>query len=150
MKFSKLWSVQGSSIQDFFLSKEQAAKQPLVHFQQRDVSLGSGSYDILPACVEPSDPRHPQNDPKYADVPKEQLPPGGESLACTVKRVVPHWKEQGGKGDVNMTWWCIWFCDVLCCYYFCFAYWGVFAEFGLVVERFVGVFALGCFGSCIV
>ena len=39
------------------------------------------------------DPRHPVHDPKYAGVAPELLPPGGESLACTVKRVVPHWKD---------------------------------------------------------
>lgn len=58
------------------------------------VTTWRSSYDILPACVDRSDPRHPVNDPKYADVDPDLLPPGGESLACTVRRVVPHWKEK--------------------------------------------------------
>eukprot|EP00434_Breviolum_minutum_P011811 symbB.v1.2.010424.t1/scaffold655.1/size176010/11 len=63
-------------------------------YGESKVTLWRSSYDIPPACVERSDPRHPICDPKYADVPPELLPPGGESLACTVKRVVPHWKEK--------------------------------------------------------
>lgn len=63
-------------------------------YGESKVTLWRSSYDILPACVEHSDPRHPVHDPKYAGVAPELLPPGGESLACTVKRVVPHWKEK--------------------------------------------------------
>jgi len=62
-------------------------------YGESNVTLWRSSYDILPACVERSDPRHPVNDPRYADVPVEDLPPGGESLAHTVARVVPYWKE---------------------------------------------------------
>ncbi|CAJ1359697.1 unnamed protein product [Effrenium voratum] len=63
-------------------------------YGESKVTLWRSSYDILPACVEKDDPRHPINDPTYKDVDPELLPPGGESLACTVKRVMPHWKEK--------------------------------------------------------
>lgn len=53
-----------------------------------------GSYDVMPQCVSVSDPRHPLNDPLYASVPPEQLPPGGESLARVVDRIVPFWREK--------------------------------------------------------
>lgn len=63
-------------------------------YGESNVTHWRSSYDVLPACVDREDPRHPANDSKYADVPPEQLPPGGESLACTVRRVVPHWQEK--------------------------------------------------------
>jgi len=48
----------------------------------------------MPECVPSDDPRHPTNDPLYAAVPHEQLPPGGESLAKTVDRIVPFWQKE--------------------------------------------------------
>lgn len=67
--------------------------QAVAKFGESNVSLWRSSYDVLPACVETTDPRHPVNDPLYADVPRDQLPPGGESLASTVERVVPYWRD---------------------------------------------------------
>mmetsp|Transcript_107255 Transcript_107255/g.201893 ORF Transcript_107255/g.201893 Transcript_107255/m.201893 type:complete len:781 (-) Transcript_107255:53-2395(-) len=63
-------------------------------FGEAKVSLWRSSYDVLPACVEESDPRHPVNDALYADVPREELPAGGESLKHVVDRVVPYWSDQ--------------------------------------------------------
>lgn len=68
--------------------------QAVALYGEAKVTLWRSSYDILPACVELSDPRHPVNDPIYADVPQEELPQGGESLAHTVERVVPYWRDK--------------------------------------------------------
>jgi len=67
--------------------------QAVALYGEANVTLWRSSYNIPPACVEQSDPRHPFNDPLYADVPRQHLPPGGESLADTVDRVVPYWTE---------------------------------------------------------
>jgi 2,3-bisphosphoglycerate-dependent phosphoglycerate mutase len=54
------------------------------------VKIWRRSYDIPPPEIEPSDPRHPSNDPMYKHVPKSALP-GAESLKITVDRVLPFW-----------------------------------------------------------
>jgi len=69
-------------------------EEAVAKFGEKKVTLWRSSYDVLPACVELDDPRHPANDPLYADVPREDLPQGGESLAHTVERVVPYWRDQ--------------------------------------------------------
>lgn len=50
------------------------------------------SYDIPPPPLEPDDPRHPKNDPRYAGVPKDLLPTA-ESLKLTLERVLPYWNQ---------------------------------------------------------
>lgn len=50
------------------------------------------SYDVPPPPLETSDERAPHNDPRYADVPKDQLP-YTECLKDTVDRVVPYWTD---------------------------------------------------------
>lgn len=50
------------------------------------------SYDIPPPALDPSDERHPKNDPRYKDVPASELP-ASEALKHTVDRFVPYWKE---------------------------------------------------------
>lgn len=50
------------------------------------------SYDTPPPALEPSDPRTPYRDPRYAKVPREQLPLA-ECLKDTVARVLPVWNE---------------------------------------------------------
>jgi len=67
--------------------------EAIAKFGESNVTLWRSSYDVMPACVEPDDPRHPFQSPLYKDVPRELLPPGGESLASTVNRVVPYWRE---------------------------------------------------------
>jgi 2,3-bisphosphoglycerate-dependent phosphoglycerate mutase len=50
------------------------------------------SYDVRPPALDPADPRHPSNDPRYASVPREDLP-AAESLEDTLRRVFPYWQE---------------------------------------------------------
>ena len=61
-----------------------------VQYGEEQVHLWRRSYDIPPPLLEPSDPRHPKNDPRYADIPVEQLP-CGESLKDTLHRLLPYW-----------------------------------------------------------
>jgi len=49
-------------------------------------------YATPPPSVEPGDPRHPVNDPRYSEVPPSALP-GTECLADVVRRVVPYWED---------------------------------------------------------
>jgi len=57
------------------------------------VKIWRRSFDVPPPEIEPSDPRHPSNDPMYASVPKAALP-GAESLKLTIVRVLPMWFDQ--------------------------------------------------------
>lgn len=50
------------------------------------------SYSVLPPPLPAHDPRHPEQDPRYRDIPREELP-SGESLEQTVRRSVPYWEE---------------------------------------------------------
>jgi 2,3-bisphosphoglycerate-dependent phosphoglycerate mutase len=50
------------------------------------------SYDIRPPALEPSDPRYPGNDRRYAAVPKDELPLT-ECLKDTVIRFLPYWND---------------------------------------------------------
>lgn len=54
------------------------------------VKIWRRSYDIPPPPLEPSDPRHPSHDPRYAGV--DNLP-ATESLKTTLERVKPYWDE---------------------------------------------------------
>ena len=51
------------------------------------------SFDVPPPQLVVDDPRHPCNDPLYCDVDKNELP-CGESLADTIKRVMPYWDSE--------------------------------------------------------
>src|SRR5690606_5314647 len=57
------------------------------------VKVWRRSYDIPPPPLEPNDPRHPRNDPRYRDVPASALP-GTESLKITLERVKPYWEDR--------------------------------------------------------
>lgn len=59
-------------------------------YGEEQVHLWRRSYDIPPPLLEPSDERHPKNDPRYANIPAGQLP-GGESLKDTLHRLLPYW-----------------------------------------------------------
>jgi 2,3-bisphosphoglycerate-dependent phosphoglycerate mutase len=48
------------------------------------------SYDISPPPLTPDDPRHPSRDPRYSDLPPDDLPLT-ESLKDTVRRFLPYW-----------------------------------------------------------
>lgn len=50
------------------------------------------SYDLPPPPIATDDSRHPQNDSRYANIPKDKLP-STESLKDTVARVIPFWEK---------------------------------------------------------
>jgi 2,3-bisphosphoglycerate-dependent phosphoglycerate mutase len=49
------------------------------------------SYNVPPPELTKDDSRYPGNDPRYADLPEEDIPLT-ESLELTVKRFVPYWE----------------------------------------------------------
>jgi len=51
------------------------------------------SHDVAPPLLRDGDPRHPANDPRYADVPRDQLP-RGESLGDARVRLMPAWERE--------------------------------------------------------
>ena len=51
------------------------------------------SHDVPPPLLRDGDPRHPANDPRYADVPRDQLP-RGESLGDARVRLAPAWESE--------------------------------------------------------
>jgi len=61
-------------------------------FGEQQVKIWRRSYDIPPPALAPGDPRHPGNDPRYRDVPKDELPLT-ECLKDTVARFLPLWNE---------------------------------------------------------
>nr|WP_276309152.1 2,3-diphosphoglycerate-dependent phosphoglycerate mutase [Meiothermus granaticius] len=50
------------------------------------------SYSIRPPALEPSDPRYPGHDPRYAHLDRHTLPLT-ECLADTVARFLPYWQD---------------------------------------------------------
>jgi len=56
------------------------------------VKLWRRSYDIRPPALDEADPRYPGKDPRYRNVPKEQLPLS-ECLKDTVDRFLPCWRD---------------------------------------------------------
>ncbi|MGA7560939.1 MAG: 2,3-diphosphoglycerate-dependent phosphoglycerate mutase [Terriglobales bacterium] len=61
-------------------------------YGEQQVKLWRRSYDIRPPALDESDPRYPGNDPRYKDIPKQQLPLT-ECLKDTVERFLPCWHE---------------------------------------------------------
>jgi 2,3-bisphosphoglycerate-dependent phosphoglycerate mutase len=59
---------------------------------EAQVKIWRRSYDIPPPAMDPSDPRHPRNDVRYANIDPALLP-GTESLKDTLARVLPLWKD---------------------------------------------------------
>jgi 2,3-bisphosphoglycerate-dependent phosphoglycerate mutase len=57
---------------------------------ESQVKIWRRSYDIPPPPLSADDPRHPARDPRYADVPRDELPLT-ESLKDTVARFLPYW-----------------------------------------------------------
>lgn len=55
------------------------------------VKIWRRSYDTPPPMLEADDDRLPIGDPRYAHVPKDELP-AGECLKDTVQRVLPCWE----------------------------------------------------------
>lgn len=59
-------------------------------FGEEQVLIWRRSYDVAPSPLDPSDERWPGHDPRYAEVPKKELP-ATECLKDTVARVLPYW-----------------------------------------------------------
>jgi 2,3-bisphosphoglycerate-dependent phosphoglycerate mutase len=59
---------------------------------EEQVKIWRRSYDIPPPELDPSDPRAPHQDRRYANL-KPSVLPLTESLKDTVERVVPYWTE---------------------------------------------------------
>jgi 2,3-bisphosphoglycerate-dependent phosphoglycerate mutase len=56
------------------------------------VKIWRRSYDVPPPALTPDDPSFPGRDPRYADVPQNELPLT-ECLKDVVARFLPHWHE---------------------------------------------------------
>jgi len=56
------------------------------------VHLWRRSYDVRPPALEPDDPRNPAKDPRYAELPADEVPLT-ECLKDTVARMLPYWHE---------------------------------------------------------
>lgn len=71
-------------------------------FGDAQVLIWRRSYDVPPPALQPSDPRHPGSDPRYAQLSPAELPLT-ECLKDTVARFLPYWHEviapsvKGGK-----------------------------------------------------
>jgi len=70
------------------LDKSEMASQ----FGEAQVLVWRRSYDTPPPPLEPGDPRHDANDPRYRGLEPGQVPLT-ECLKDTVARVVPYWEE---------------------------------------------------------
>lgn len=62
-------------------------------FGDEQVLIWRRSYDTPPPKLEPTDERYPGNDPRYADLTKDELPLT-ECLKNTVERFLPYWHEE--------------------------------------------------------
>jgi len=56
------------------------------------VKIWRRSYDVPPPALTPDSPYYPGDDPRYADVPKAELPLA-ECLKDVVERFLPYWHE---------------------------------------------------------
>ncbi len=70
------------------LNKAETAKK----FGEEQVHLWRRSYDVPPPALTKDDPRYPGHDPRYKDVPEDELPLT-ECLKDTVNRFMPLWRE---------------------------------------------------------
>src|SRR5262245_33771473 len=59
---------------------------------EEQVKIWRRSYDIRPPALEPTDPRFPGHDPRYAGLSDQELP-RTECLKDTVARFLPYWHE---------------------------------------------------------
>ena len=57
---------------------------------EEQVQVWRRSFDVPPPALEPTDPRHPRNDQRYAGLTPDELPLT-ESLEQTIARFVPYW-----------------------------------------------------------
>jgi 2,3-bisphosphoglycerate-dependent phosphoglycerate mutase len=70
------------------LNKAETAKQ----FGEKQVHIWRRSYDIRPPELKREDPMYPGNDPRYRDLPVEEIPLS-ECLKDTVGRFLPYWHQ---------------------------------------------------------
>ena len=70
------------------LNKAETAKK----YGDDQVKIWRRSYDTQPPALEKTDERYPGNDPRYANLTKEELPLT-ECLKDTVARFMPYWEE---------------------------------------------------------
>jgi len=59
---------------------------------KEQVFLWRRSFDVPPPPLDPTDPRHPSHDPRYANLDPSLLP-RAESLKDTIARALPCWNE---------------------------------------------------------
>jgi 2,3-bisphosphoglycerate-dependent phosphoglycerate mutase len=59
---------------------------------EEQVRLWRRSYAVRPPALDPADPRVPTRDPRYAALPRKDIP-CTESLEDTVVRVLPYWED---------------------------------------------------------
>lgn len=59
---------------------------------EEQVNIWRRSYNVPPPMQDKGDLFHPSHDPRYARVPAGELP-SAESLAMTLDRVLPYWRE---------------------------------------------------------
>src|SRR5579862_6788270 len=60
---------------------------------EAQVKIWRRSYDVPPPPLAADDKRHPRFDPRYAELAPAELP-AAESLADTLARVLPYWRER--------------------------------------------------------
>ena len=70
------------------LNKKETAEK----YGDEQVLAWRRSYDVQPPALEPSDPRHPSHDTRYADIDPDNLP-STECLADVVERMLPYWHD---------------------------------------------------------
>lgn len=70
------------------LNKAETAEK----FGEGQVQIWRRSYDIPPPPLDENDERYPGRDPRYRDLPKDQIPLT-ESLKDTVHRFLPYWQQ---------------------------------------------------------
>lgn len=59
---------------------------------EEQVKIWRRSYDVPPPFLKKEDPRHPSHDPRYKDIPANEMP-AGESLKLTAERFKPLWEK---------------------------------------------------------
>lgn len=70
------------------LNKSETAEK----YGDEQVLIWRRSFDVAPNPIVEDDERNPRFDPRYAEVPDNELP-RTESLKDTIDRILPYWKE---------------------------------------------------------
>lgn len=71
------------------LNKSETAEK----YGDEQVLVWRRSFDVPPAPLSADDDRSPYQDPRYAEVPREELPLT-ESLKETIQRILPYWEQE--------------------------------------------------------